>query len=271
MKKLALALVCLVSIAFFASCDPTIENPEPSISVNQTEGYLMDNSIADFDVSYLFGFNVASNPETGKALKSLVVTVDDELFDEVELDGDTYEYIEGILWPSSKEIIGTSTIKGVVTDVAGETNSVSFTVSLNYEEPLTVNDVTWVRKGSDTQGNTSAEMENCGLQWTGSYKDIMATIKPISGYNLYVVKDALEKYNSIVNVIDKEKFFNELSETARPVEAYREITTNNSADYNDILAVINEEGESHLVLIGSVEIQNLGTQGTLITISGKTK
>ena len=267
MKKLALALVCLVSLAFFASCDPTIENPEPSISVNQTEGYLMDNTIADLDVRYLFGFNVASNPETGKALKSLVVTVDDEIFDEVELDGDTYEYIEGIMWESSKEIIGTSTIKGVVTDVAGETNSVSFTVSLNYEEPLIVNDVTWVRKGANTQGNTAAEMAACGLQWGNSYKDIMVTIKPLAGYSMFVVKDALEKYNDIVNVVDKANFFTELSETARPVDNYRDITTNTSADYNDILAVIKEDGEAHLVLIGRADIENLGSQGTQITLT----
>lgn len=270
MKKLAMALVCLVSLAFFASCDPTIENPEPSISVIQTEGYLMDNSIADLDVQYLFGFNVASNPETGKALKSLVVTIDDELFDEVELDGDTYEYIEGIMWESSREIIGTATIKGVVTDVAGETNSVSFTVSLNYEEPLIENDVTWVRKGSATQGNTASEMEACGLKWSGSYKDIMATIEPLTGYSMYVVKDALEKYNSIENVVDKAAFFTELSETARPVDKYRDISAERPKTYNDILAVIKEDGEAHLVLIGSTAIET-GGYGTMITITGKTK
>ena len=41
MKKLALALVCLVSVAFFASCDPTVEHPEPTIALLTGEGYIM--------------------------------------------------------------------------------------------------------------------------------------------------------------------------------------------------------------------------------------
>ena len=53
MKKLALALVCLVSVAFFASCDPEITNPEPTIAVITGENYVYDGQTIDVNTDYL--------------------------------------------------------------------------------------------------------------------------------------------------------------------------------------------------------------------------
>ena len=64
MKKLALALVCLVSVAFFASCDPTTDQPEPSIAILSGLEYVngtVDNPQIipmDDNVDWKFGFHV---------------------------------------------------------------------------------------------------------------------------------------------------------------------------------------------------------------------
>ena len=75
MKKLALALVCLVSVAFFASCDPTIQNPEPVISIVAEEGFLTDaqENVLDMDVAYPYGFMATSNTQTLKELSRMVI------------------------------------------------------------------------------------------------------------------------------------------------------------------------------------------------------
>ena len=68
MKKLALALMCLVSVAFFASCTQPVENPEPSIAVVTGENYIYDGQTIDLGVNYNLGFRVASNSQTMKEL-----------------------------------------------------------------------------------------------------------------------------------------------------------------------------------------------------------
>jgi len=269
MKKLALALMCLVSVAFFASCDPQVENPEPAIQVLATEGYLQNGDVVDANYNYPFGFVVSSNVETNKELKSLVITVNDEEFDNVELSGDTYTYESMIGWViEEREIVGEATIKAVVTDVDGQVNTATITVSINYEEPVEKVEYTWVRRGSFLQDNTQAEMAAVGLQWTGSYKDIFATIKPLNeNTKMYIIEDALDKFNDIETVIDVENFFDDLKETSVTVSEYRKVSAEVNKTYNDILAVVDADGNYHLVLIGNAVIET-GAFGTQITLKG---
>ena len=80
MKKLALALMCLVSVAFFASCDkdpiipidPVITHPEPSIVIIAEEGYLYDGQVIEANQVYPYGFRAASNDSTKKELRSSI-------------------------------------------------------------------------------------------------------------------------------------------------------------------------------------------------------
>ena len=75
MKKLALALMCLVGVAFLSSCDPeepVVQNPEPTITIMASEGFItgtVDNpTVIDLyePVATKFGFKVESNAETNK-------------------------------------------------------------------------------------------------------------------------------------------------------------------------------------------------------------
>ena len=269
MKKLALALVCLFSVAFFASCDPDITNPEPSIQALQGDEYIQDNDIVDLDTPYAFGFVVASNPQTNKDLASLVVKVGDMLWDSVNLTGlKEYTLIDTVEWGLAKDIVYTDIITAVVTDVDGKTATATLNVSVNQPaEPLVGTTIEWIRKGANLIGNTETEMRARGLQWTGSYKEVFATIKPIDGATLYVCDG--EDFAGITNTAEKAAYFANLAETGTAVDSYRNITTNNDADYNDMLAVVKGE-ETFLVRISHADIET-GNYGTQITITGEAK
>ena len=175
MKKLALALVCLVSVAFFASCKQEISDPKPTISVKVDEGFVKDGDVVQMYTQNQFGFIMTSNPQTMKKLSSLKVYVDDAEWANVDLTGETsYVYTDSVYYQLEREeIIGESVIKAVVTDEAGETNGA--TITLKIQEPvipLLGKSIEWVRKGANLMGNTEEEMASYGLQWTGSYKDV---------------------------------------------------------------------------------------------------
>ena len=194
MKKLALALVCLVSVAFFASCDKKVEHPEPQIAV-LGEGYLQDGDVVECGVEYAYGFRVASNFETQKELSKFVVTCTSgeyvsTLCDSV-ISGTEFVYEDWVYFEPSKDIIGSVELTAVVTDVDGYTNTATLKIDINKEEDLAVSDLSWVRRGANVSEATEQEMAIMGLQWTGSYKDIMATIKPLNdNCKLYALIDS---------------------------------------------------------------------------------
>lgn len=270
MKKLALALMCLVSVAFFASCKQEINDPKPTISVKVDEGFVQDGDVVQLYTQNKFGFIMASNPLTGKKLSSLKVYVDDTEWANVDLENETsFVYIDSVLYKLDREeIIGESVIKAIVTDEAGESNTA--TITLKIQEPvvpLVGKTVEWVRRGSNLMGDTEAEMKSYGLQWTGSYKEVFATLKPVDGASLYVCDG--NDFTEITTLAQKTAYFMDLHENGTPVESYRKITTNNSANYNDMLAIIDGENIS-LVLINHAEIET-GGFGTQITITGLAK
>ena len=73
MKKLALALVCFASVAFFASCQQEITNPEPTISVITDEGFVDNDDVVNLEQPIVYGFQMASNSQTKKELKQLSI------------------------------------------------------------------------------------------------------------------------------------------------------------------------------------------------------
>ena len=269
MKKLVLALVCFASLAFFASC---AKEGQPTIQVLQDEEieYVQDGATVDLYEEINFGFVMASSAETSKELTSLVVTVDDAEWAKVDLTGMTeFTFTDKLVYEEERgEIVGTSTITAVVTDAAGQTATATITLNLNRpDQPLLGMPITWIRRGANLQGNTETEMNTMGLQWTGSYKEVFATIKPIDGATLYVCNG--DDFANITNAGDKAAYFANLNETAESVDSYRKITTNNSANYNDMLAVVNGEN-CYVILISRAEIET-GSYGTQITIKGEAK
>lgn len=268
MKKLALALVCFASLAFFASCDP---EGQPAIQVLNQQDYVEDGATINFNEEVKFGFVMTSSPMSNKELSSLVVKIDDyeDLTDTIDLTGKyEYTYRSSITYtPTRDEIVGTSVITAVVTDVAGQIATATITLNLNQpEQPLVGKSIEWVRRGANVQN--AEELAGYGLQWTGTYKAPFATIKPIDGATLYVCDG--DDFESIKTVADKVAYITNLTETARPVDSYRNIDANQSADYNDMLAVINGEN-CYVILIDYATIETITGVGTQITITGAAK
>jgi hypothetical protein len=270
MKKLALALVCLLSVAFFTSCDPTVENPEPSIVVLGGDNYVQDGDVIDLDVDYQFGFKMASNPETLKELAKLVVVCGETVLCDSVISGTEFTYQDFIYFTESKEIIGEAEIVATVTDAAGEIATASIKLSINKEDNIEATPITWIRRGANLQDNTEAEMAALGLKWTGSHKEIFATIEPLdANCKMYVFIDS-EICEEITTESEKAAFFARLVENTLPDENYRNITTAHSAEYSDVLAVIDANGGQHIVHITKAEIET-GNYGTQITITGEVK
>ena len=273
MKKLALALMCLVSVAFFASCTP---EGQPTIQILNEEGYVQDSAVVDLNTEVKFGFVVASSPTSGKALQSLKVTVNGEEWANLTdtLAGlKEFTYRDVVTYEpdttQKNNIVGTSVIKAIVTDEAGQTATATITLNINEPaQPLIAKTFTWVRKGANLEANTESEMAAMGLQWTNSYKEVFATIKPMANCAMYICDG--NDFANITTDVEKAAYFDNLRENGTAEESYRKITTNNSADYNDLLAVIDAAGDMHLVLIDQAAIET-GSFGTMITITGETK
>lgn len=292
MKKLALALVCMFSVAFFASCTKTIEHPEPSIAVKTGEFFITGSvdqpTVIDLDaesaINYKYGFHIEANTETKKELKNMVLTMDVTYFEEegqenevyydtIDLTGKTVYDFEDYLFEQEREVytLMEGTIKAVVTDVDNQTNTatVAFKCTKDYTpEPLIGRTIEWIRQGANLMGTTEEEMASMGLKWTGSYKEVFATIEPLNNDVVMYLCDG-DDFEEIGFLDEKYEYFANLAETAEPILKYRNITTNNSEEYNDMLAVVYGE-EYFLIHISDAKIET-GSYGTQITINGAAK
>ena len=287
MKKLALALVCMFSVAFFASCTKTIEHPEPSIAFMTGEYFVtgtVDNpTIIDFDdenaENYKYGFHVEYNAETKKDLSSLIVTWEwidedggiDSYCDTIDLTGQkSYDYSDYVFEQDRDTLtIIDMTVKAVVIDVDNQRNTATLAYKVQMEEDALIGrTIEWVRKADQLQGNTEQEMAAMGLKWTRSHKEVFATIEPLNDDVVMYLCDG-DDFDDIVYWSDKYAYFNDLAETAEPVENYRNITTNNDSSYNDMLAVVYGDN-LFLVHITYADIET-GSYGTQITITGEAK
>ena len=279
MKKLALALVCLVSVAFFASCDRTIENPEPSIAVIAEEGYIQNNDIIDVNTDYSFGFIVASNAETNKELANLLVNV--EIFDvegnsigltewdNLDLTGMTsYPYRETLTIEYGRdEIVGTCVITAKVTDAAGEINTATINLSINNPaQQLIARTFEWYRLG-----NTITGLEEFGLWWDRNLKATHAQIKPLVGAKLFIF-DA-EDWEATATDLDKAALFNAAVENNEAVTLYDGINTDvaGDKDYDEVIGSITEDGDMYLIHITHYNRGAFVDQGYPFTITGEAK
>ena len=101
MKKLALALVCFASLAFFASC---VKEGQPTIQVLDKEGFVKDGVTVDVDEEINFGFVVASSAVTNSQLANLLVKVDDTEWANIDLTGLTEYTYEDVVTTNQIEM-----------------------------------------------------------------------------------------------------------------------------------------------------------------------
>ena len=268
MKKLALALVCLFSIAFFASCT---QEGQPTIQVYNEEGYAQDGDNVYANEEIYFGFVVASSAVTNSELATLVVKVDDTEWANLDLTGYTeYTYTDVVTYETREEILGNSVITAVVTDAAGQTATATINLTvIENDQPLLASTFNWVRRGTTLE--SAAEMAAVGLNWPYNQKEAFVHIKPLDGCSMYIIENGNE-FNNIETVGQKDSYFADLIENGTTADVYKEISAW-AADrtYNTMLAVIDAEGEYHLVHFTRATVESAGSAGGLFTLYGELK
>lgn len=251
MKKLALAIVCLMGIAFFTSCDPVnpVENPEPTITIMATEGYLQNGQVIDLGVEYPYGFIAASNPETMKELSHMTVTCGETVICDTTITGTEFKFEGTIYFEDTKDtIIGHAEIIAVVKDVAGESNTATIKVDINKVETLEATPFEW-RRDNGADGVGLAEF---GLQWTKNVTEkTVAKIEPLNGATLTVFTP--EDWTNTTTAAQKAALFTEVL----GVSEYKEVSTTASNTYDLVIGTI-YNGETHLIHITKCEVYERG-------------
>ena len=270
MKKLALALVCLIGVAFFTSCDPTITNADPTISILDEDGCIQNNAVINLDEVYPFGFKVASNAETGVELSKLLIVVNDLPWDSVELTGKTEDIYRNQIRFSLHDrdsIVGTGSIKATLTDANGKTATSSIEFSINDPaKPLIPAAFTWFR-----QGNTITGLEEFGLEWNKNLKATHAQIKPLKDVTLF--KFDAEKWDATTTDIEKARLFSAALENNESIQLYEGICTDDAGDkdYNEVIGTITTDGVYHLIHITHYHRGAFENIGYPFTITGEAK
>ena len=272
MKKLALALVCFASVAFFASCQQEITNPEPSISLITDDGFIKNGDVIDVEQAFVYGFQMASNSQTKKELKQLSLsttfidlegnesTPEEEI---ISLAGKTeYRFVDTVAYEVTRDVMGTIKTVATVTDVDGKVNTATLTLSLNEPaEPVETKDFTWFRHG----GNDGEGLEEFGLEWEGNGKEVFAIIKPVDGATLYGFSP--DTWDEVTTDVEKVAAFTEGLHTT--MSDFRGVSAWYTKDYDFVIGTL-YNGEYHLIHITRGVVDS-SAAGTDITITGQSK
>ncbi len=261
MKKLALALVCLISVAFFASCTP---EGQPTISVLPGEEYVHDGDIINVNEEFNIGFTMSSSIESGQKLASFTLVIDDETFETVTLEGTefTFERTLALNTVDTRDDIDNVVITGTVTDVLGKSASVTITLILDETQELILEDFEWNRHGGAAATGNLAEL---GLAWNTNEKDVFAVITAVEGAELFEVP--AEKWSQITTEPEKVALFSE-GGGALPIRAYKGVSAFASNTYDDVIAT-RYNGEYYLIHITEGIVSTF--KGTDVTIKGEWK
>jgi hypothetical protein len=262
MKKLALALVCLISVAFFASCTP---EGQPTISVLPGEEYVHDGDIINVNEEFNIGFTMASSIETGQKLASFTLVIDDETYETVKLDDTEYTFERTLalnVVPNRDDDMDNMVITATVTDVLGQSASVTMTLIIDGTQELILENFEWKRDGS-TPGTG---LESFGLKWESNVKEVHAVIQTISDdVELYEIP--AEKWAQVTTQPEKVALFGE-GGVATPIRSYKGVSAEASNNYDDVIAT-HYNGEYYLIHVTRGQVSYDGA--THITITGEWK
>lgn len=263
MKKLALALMCLVSVAFFASCNPDVVNPEPSIAIMTGDNFVYDGQTIDLGTEYQIGFRAASNSQTSKELSKFNVLITfADLESEISYSSDTtinisgteYVFQETLSFGIERELVAKVVVTATVTDVDGKTNSATINLNLNQPaQPLVASAFTWNRHG----GDDATGLDEFGLKWERNLsKAIYAVIEPVDGAILYKFDPSV--WNTTTTDLEKAALFSEA--TPADPQQWKEFNVAGATTQEfDVVLGTAYQGEFHLIHI---------TKGTYYTFKG---
>ncbi len=257
MKKLALALVCLVTVAFFTSCGGD-KDLNPTIALVAEDGYISQDCTVESGTPLMVGFDAAANVNSNTNLTSFEIKIasgDNVLYDTTyTMDQATYEYVNSF----TIEGTGVVSITGIITDADGYTASAVLNITLT-DQSLLESAVEWTRVG----GNAGTGLANFGLEWTSNYKEVFATIKPVTGATLYQFNSNV--WSQVTTQSAKIAAF----ENATAIENYRGVSCNAGATYDDVIGTV-YNGNYYLIHITSATV-TAATSGTTIVIKGASK
>ena len=271
MKKFALALLCIVSVAFFASCSKDDDPKNPSISVYApTTEFVQDGATVDLLAdSIKFGFQMASNADSQKELASLRVVITTQAgeteWDNLTLSGTTFTYTSTCSFLEAKEIIGDAVISATVTDANNNTATASITLHIDYTDPeLEVTDFEWYRWGDYEQHG----LEEFGLYWR---KNRNAIIVPTEGTSLFT-GFTKEEWDAVTTESQKAAFIlNAIEDPQHLASEYTGISTVGSGPVGDVILTLTADGGSHLIYIDKIQFGEFGTHGYPMTVTGQAK
>lgn len=262
MKKLTLALMCLVGVLFMTSCSKDKDDPKlPTIEfVNAGAGFVYQNTeiysgdtvrfqlkaIAtdanDLLTSIEFKFIYNNEP-----LQDTTITLDKLT---------TYTFTSE---PESMDIpAGLFTIEATVKTKKNNTATAKVNITI-LDATLEVKDFTWVRAG----GTPGTGLEQFGLEWKSNAKEVKAKIVPVEGAELRILEGV--EFASITTEVGKKNAF----ESATPAEKFHEVSCEANKDYN---FVIMTQYNDNLYLINVTKgTVSTAAAGTTVTITGQWK
>jgi hypothetical protein len=268
MKKLALALVCLLSVAFFTSC---VEDPivgDPTITVFNAQGYVQDGMVLQLNEQYPISFICNSNALSGKNLTKFVIKVNDETWIDSTIFATQYTFDSFITFTPTKGDTVAVNITATVTDEAGQTASAQMNIGVIMEDEveLVPTPVEWYRWGSTITG-----LDEYGLEWKGNYsRDYYAKIVPAAGVTLLTFSS--KDWDATKTETEKLVLFHNAIENGQTAEYYWNVNvTQGDMTYDDVIGTIMPDGTLNLIHITRSTTVSHGSQGAETTISGEAK
>ncbi len=264
MKKLALALVCLVSVAFFASCQK--EAGIPSINFTSGENYISSDATVEALEPFMFGIQAKSNETTLEPLTKCTLQVftgeDAKAVDTtIVIDNQTqFNFDAQIALPE-----GVYTFVATVYNDKDMTNECRMTItSVTFDTPIEASDFEWFRWGNHEQHG----LEEFGLYWD---RNRNAIILPTEGTTLFT-GFTKEQWDAVNTQNEKAAFILEALENPQyAATEYTGISTNGSGPVGDVILTLTADGNSHLIYIDRIQFGEFGTYGYPMTVTGQAK
>ena len=264
MKKLVLALVCLVSVAFFASCEK--EAGIPTINFTSGEGYISTDATIEAMTPFMFGIQAKANPTTLEPLTKCTLQV---FTNEETKVVDTMFVIDN--QPQFNFDAQITLPEGVYSFVAtvyndkDMTNECRMTItSVTFDTPIEASDFEWFRWGNHEQHG----LEEFGLYWD---RNRNAIILPTDGTTLFT-GFTKEQWDAVNTQNEKAAFILEALENPQyAATEYTGISTNGSGPVGDVILTLTADGNSHLIYIDRIQFGEFGTYGYPMTVTGQAK
>ena len=267
MKKFALALLCIVSVAFFASCnkDDDKEAGTPTINFVQGEGYISSDDTIEANTPFMIGIQAKSDESTKELLtdcRILITCGEETVYDTLvsNINQEQYNYDNSFTFEE-----GTFTVTATVRNTAGNTAECSMTItSVVTDTPIEASDFEWYRWGNHEQHG----LEEFGLYWDQNRN---AIILPTDGTTLFT-GFTKEQWDAVNTQNEKAAFILEALENPQyAATQYTGISTNGSGPVGDVILTLTADGNSHLIYVDRIQFGEFGTYGYPMTVYGQAK